>query len=441
MRRSWGRRAVAGLALLAGLAGGPVPGTSALATASTAPDAASAPTFSAEERAQILSLGPWPPPPARDPGNPVATSPAAIALGERLFRDRRLSRDGTLACISCHVPALALADGQTQPLSRTPPQRLDRNAPTLWNTVHQRWQGWDGAADSLWSQALRVMHDPREFDQDAAGLQARIEGDASLQCHWREAFGGMGADPQRTQVQIAQAIAAYVGTLVSPPTAFDRWRDALAAGDAPARQAAEQAFGAAARRGLRLFLKHQCTACHGGPMFSHGEFADIGVPFFVRPGVVDPGRHGGIAALRASPFNLLGPWAHRGADWAEAALKTRHVTLEHRHFGEFKVPGLRLSAATAPYMHDGRLPTLEAVVDHYSNLPLDRLHADGEQILKPLRLQPQEAADLVAFLRSLGDTPPPVPPPPRSACEATPTEMAGQGAVVRSLDGRPVAAP
>lgn len=374
--------------------------------------------FTPQEQAQVLALGPWPPPPARDPGNPVATAPAAIALGERLFRDRRLSRDGTLACISCHVPALAFADGQAQPLSRTPPQRLDRNAPSLWNAVHQRWQGWDGAADSLWSQALRVMHDPREFDHDAAGLHARVQGDPRLQCHWREAFGGLGADPQRTAVQMAQALAAYVGTLVSPPTAFDRWRDALAAGDERARRQAEQAFTPAAQRGLKLFVQRECTACHGGPLFTNGEFADIGIPFFVRPGVVDPGRHAGIAALQASPFNLLGPWAHRDADWAQAVLKTRHVRAEHRHFGEFKVPSLRHVAATAPYMHDGRLPTLEAVIGHYSALPLDRLHADGEQLLAPLNLTPRESADLLAFLRSLGDTAPPAPAPTVSACDA-----------------------
>ena len=70
-------------------------------------------------------------------------------------------------------------------------------------------------------------------------------------------------------------------------------------------------------------------------MFSNGEFADIGVPFFVRPGVVDPGRHGGIRALQASPYNLLSPWSD-GPD--AAALKTRHVDLQHRNFGEFKVP-------------------------------------------------------------------------------------------------------
>ncbi|MGI9154906.1 MAG: cytochrome-c peroxidase, partial [Rubrivivax sp.] len=85
----------------------------------------------------------------------------------------------------------------------------------------------------------------------------------------------------------------------------------------------------------------------------------------------------------------------------DEAVKTRHVEATHRHFGEFKVPGLRQVARTAPYMHDGQLATLEAVVQHYSELNLERLHADGEQVLRPLRLSPQEAQDLVAFLRSL----------------------------------------
>ena len=88
-------------------------------------------------------------------------------------------------------------------------------------------------------------------------------------------------------------------------------------------------------------------------MFSHGEFADIGVPFFVRPGVVDPGRHGGISALRASPYHLLGRFSD--APDGPAALKTRHVDLQHRNFGEFKVPSLPNVADTAPCLHDGQL--------------------------------------------------------------------------------------
>ena len=77
------------------------------------------------------------------------------------------------------------------------------------------------------------------------------------------------------------------------------------------------------------------------------------------------------------------------------------MLLEHRHFGEFKVPSLRNLARTAPYMHDGSLTTLREVLRHYSELDEDRLHADGERILVPLRLSESETEDLLAFLDSL----------------------------------------
>ena len=82
-------------------------------------------------------------------------------------------------------------------------------------------------------------------------------------------------------------------------------------------------------------------------------------------------------------------------------LMTRHVTIEPRHFGEFRVPALRELRHTAPYMHDGSLATIEDVVRHYSELNEDRLHADGERILRRLNLSAGDAADLAAFLRSL----------------------------------------
>jgi cytochrome c peroxidase len=118
--------------------------------------------------------------------------------------------------------------------------------------------------------------------------------------------------------------------------------------------------------------------------------------------VVDPGRHAGIAALLASQNNLLGRWADPPAPGSDdPALKTRHVLAQHRNFGEFKVPGLRHVAQTAPYLHDGQKATLGDVIAHYDKLSPDRLHADGEQILKPLQLRGSERADLLAFLRSL----------------------------------------
>jgi len=357
--------------------------------------------FSADEVERILTYGPWPPPPESprvpDPGNALSGRPEAVALGRRLFFERRLSPAG-VSCAHCHQPGKDFADGL--PRSRGVAE-LDRNAPSLWNAVHERWQGWDGAADSLWSQAIRTMLDAREMASSPEHLQAELARQPALAAAWRRLFGQdvRAQEPQAVLVGTAKVISAYVATLVSPRTPFDEFRDALARGD----HAAASRYPLAAQRGLQLFIgRGNCQLCHGGPRFTHGEFADIGLRFFARPGVVDAGRFGGIEALKASPYNLLSRWADATPPGQpDEALKTRHVEATHRHFGEFKVPGLRQVARTAPYMHDGQLATLEAVVQHYSELNLERLHADGEQVLRPLRLSPQEAQDLVAFLQTL----------------------------------------
>jgi cytochrome c peroxidase len=164
----------------------------------------------------------------------------------------------------------------------------------------------------------------------------------------------------------------------------------------------------AAQRGLRIFVgRGNCNACHVGPAFSNGEFHDTGVPFFIKGGA-DPGRHGGIRKLAANPLNLLG--AYNDDASGASAVKTRQVDLQHRNFGEFKVPSLRNVARTAPYMHNGSFATLEDVVRHYSEISPDRLHSDGEAILKPLRLSAAETADLVAFLESLSESASALPP-------------------------------
>ncbi|HEU5294791.1 MAG TPA: cytochrome c peroxidase [Burkholderiaceae bacterium] len=371
---------------------------------------ADATTFGADETRRILAHGPWPPAPTTDPGNAQSGRREAIALGQALFFDLRLSSHGQLACASCHQPGLAFADGRRRSLGRG---ELDRNAPSLWNAVHERWYGWDGAADSLWGQAIRPIVSPREMDATAVQVRAHIAGDDELACRYRRAFGvtpATGGD-EAVLVHAAKAIGAFVATLVSGRTAFDDFRDALARGDA----AAMARYPADAQRGLKLFVgRGRCAVCHSGPLFSNGEFGDTGLPFFVRPGEVDPGRQGGLLVLRASPYNLLGRFSDAGAD-SNAAIKTRHVEPQHRNFGEFKVPSLRNVALTGPYMHDGQLATLDDVVNHYSELNLDRLHADGERILEPLHLDAGERADLVAFLRTLSDAgaaawqPPPLP--------------------------------
>ena len=350
--------------------------------------------FSADELRAVLRHGPWPAPWTPDASNRVSASRAAIELGERLFFEPRLSQDGKVLCASCHVPYRAWQDGRARALGLA---EATRNTPSVLNVRWNRWFGWDGAGDSLWAQSIRPILDPREMGASAAQAAALMRSDAEYACRYRRVFGeSAGAPDEDVLVAIGKALAAFQEPLLSGRSAFDEFRDALARGD---REAAAR-YPLEAQRGLEIFVgKGRCNACHLGPGFSNGEFHDIGVPFFVRRGEVDPGRHGGIRRLQASRLNLLGRHSDDGS--GVAATKTGHVALEHRNFGEFKVPGLRNVALTAPYMHNGSLATLADVVRHYSELDLDRLHADGESILRPLKLAREESSDLVAFLVSL----------------------------------------
>ncbi|MBI5791029.1 MAG: hypothetical protein HZA63_06120 [Rhodocyclales bacterium] len=378
-----------------------------------APAAAAEPDgFSASELERIASHGPWPTEWLRDAGNRVSANPAAIHLGQRLFFEPRLSANGRVACATCHDPARGFQDGRT-----TARGLVDgtRNTPGLLNVRHQRWFGWDGGHDNLWSASLRPILDRGEMSGSAARTATLLRGSATLACQYRKAFGKAPAatDPELL-VNVAKAIAAWQETLVSPPTPFDRFRDALERKDL----AAAALYPAAAQRGLKIFLgRGQCSTCHAGPLFTNGEFGDIGVPFFIKPTGVDPGRQGGVKRLLASPYNLLG--THNDDATRRNATGTQYLRPEHRNFGEFKVPTLRNLTLTAPYMHNGTLATLRDVVRHYSELDEDRLHADGERILKPLNLSEAESADLVAFLESLSpDAAPPAPakPPAVAAC-------------------------
>jgi len=349
--------------------------------------------FTQEEIAKILQHGPWPPPPQRDPSNRVSAKREAIALGEKLFFEPRLSGTGSVLCATCHVPFRAFQDSRPRAFGL---QEVDRNTPTVLNVRFYRWYGWDGAHDSLWSQSIRPLLDAREMNASAAHVAATVR--KLLATEYQAAFGvAVPRDDEAVLVDVGKALAAFQETLVSGRTPFDELRDALA-------RNAEAEYPAAARRGLKIFIgKGNCTACHFGPHFTNGEFADTGVPFFAGRGRVDAGRHEGIKRLKSSAHNLLG--RYNDDPTRSSATGTRHVELQHRNFGEFRVPGLRNVALTAPYMHNGSLATLREVVKHYSELNEERLHADGERILKPLKLSEAEIDDLVAFLESLSPQP------------------------------------
>ena len=351
--------------------------------------------FSDEEKAKILAHGPWPPAPRRDPTNRVSAKKEAIAFGERLFFEPRLSGTGSVLCATCHVPFRAFQDARPRAFGL---EQVDRNTPSLVNVGSYRWYGWDGGNDSLWSQSIRPLLDPREMRSSASHVAALVR--KNFQEDYRRTFGrDVPSDDEVTMVDVGKALAAFQETLVSGRTPFDDFRDALAAGNMDGLGK----YPVAAQRGLATFVgKGNCTVCHFGPHFTNGEFADIGVPFFAAPGRVDAGRLEGIKRAKASPYNLVGRFNDDTS--GAAAVGTRHVEQQHRNFGEFRVPGLRNVALTAPYMHNGSLATLRDVVRHYSELNEERLHADGERILRRLNLSRRESEDLVVFLQSLSET-------------------------------------
>ena len=384
-------------------------------------------SFSDEEQQRIALLGPWPTPAATDPSNRWSGNAQAIAFGRLLFHDKRLSANRSIACASCHQIERGLSDGRRRAIGLA---AHDRNTQTLWNIGLQRWFGWDGGADSLWAASIRPILAAHEMGMTPQRVAAAVKHHGDLANPYRQLFGeahksikstktnepseprkaGKASEPSeladadRVLVNVAKSIAAYMETLISPRTSFDAFRDSLLA------QSPAVNYPSNAQRGLKLFVgRGNCFVCHFGPAFSNGEFHDIGRPFIVAPGRVDPGRFAGIKRVQSDRFNLLSVHNDENtapkSDALAAALKTQTVNPQHRNWGEWRTPSLRGLRGSAPYMHDGSLATLHEVVRHYSNIKEERLHSDGESILKPLRLTKTEIDDLVAFLLTLSASP------------------------------------
>ncbi|HUT48231.1 MAG TPA: cytochrome c peroxidase [Alphaproteobacteria bacterium] len=355
--------------------------------------------FSDTEKQTILLHGPWPVATKPDPSNRVSGAPAAIAFGRALFNSSILAKDRDRSCAACHVAAKGFGDGRPRSIGIA---RVDRNAPGLYNLRLNRWFGWGGKSDTLWSQSIHPILDAKELGATPALIARRIAGNDRLAAAYRRTFGHepAGKPPETVLVNVAKALAAFQETIVSGRTPFDTFRDALA----KSRAAGIAAYPAAAKRGLKIFIgKGKCNICHFGPNFTNGEFHNIGIGYFVARGRVDKGRYGGIEALKASRYNLLGPY--NDDTRRSTAGFTRRVRQHPANWGAFRVPSLRNLVATAPYMHDGSKPTLREAVRHYSELNEDRLHQTGEKLLRALRLSRREIADLIAFLNTLSETP------------------------------------
>lgn len=292
-----------------------------------------------------LGLDAYLPAPA---GNPLTAE--KVRLGRKLFFDKALSRDRSLSCATCHVPELGFTDEEPVAVG-IGGQTGSRRTPRLINRGYGRLFFWDGRAGSLEEQVLKPIQNPIEMDLTLEEAVARLRSDERLRADFRKAFG---APPDSDS--LAKALAAYVRTIVSGNSPYDRY----IAGD-------RTALSASQRRGLELFRgKAACTVCHLGPNLTDEEFHNTGV------------------------------------GWAEGTpedLGRYRVTGDPADRGAFKTPTLREVALAGPYMHDGSLETLEDVVEFYDKGGEENPYLDID--MTPLDLADQEKADLVEFLHAL----------------------------------------
>jgi len=346
--------------------------------------------FTESEVRAILSHGPWPTPIGTDPSNRASGRRAAVELGERLFFDTRLSADGRFSCGTCHVPERNWTDNRVRGVAAA---EVERNTPTLMNARLGRWYGWDGGADSLWSQSIRPILDRRELGATPRQVADLMRKDEELSCRYRRTFGAPPSpiDDEEVLVNVGKILAAFQETFETPPTPFDRFRNALARGEPlPAGLYSE-----AAQRGLKVFVgKGSCSSCHTGPNFTSGEFRNNGFS-------AEAGRLEGVKAVQASRFNLL-------SRYNDQAQKQLHP-MQAPEAGAFKVPTLRHLMLTAPYGHDGKRDTLAEVVRHYSE--------KGSMALPALKLTAAEQTDLVVFLESVSTLSNPWRPEDHGRCQ------------------------
>lgn len=352
--------------------------------------------FTNDERALLKSFAPWPLEVPADPGNEYSGELWAEILGAKLFNDSALSADQSISCASCHQADQGLADAS--PLAEAGAKLHIRNTQGLLNVGHQRWFGWDGGADSLWSASLRPMLSEIEMASNIETLSSRLRNTQYVINTLKENnIDITGKDDEWLVVLISKFIGAYMRTLVSEKTSFDQFVALLRN-----NREDESTYPVSAQRGMKIFFgEGNCFVCHFGPVFSNGEFHDIGRPFFTGVGQVDSGRFSGIKRIKNDRYNLVG--SYNGTRVETEMLKTRTVKMSQENFGQWRTPSLRNLLLTAPYMHDGSLETIRDVVDYYAEIDPDRLHSKGESILRPFQWSESEREDLVEFLRTLSE--------------------------------------
>jgi cytochrome c peroxidase len=326
--------------------------------------------------------------PPLDADDVEATTAERIALGRKLFFDRRLSRNGTFSCAMCHVPAQGFTSNEMRTPVGIEGRSVRRNAPTIYNVGHARRFFHDARESRLEQQVWGPLLADDEMGNPSVGfvvdgLRARTDY-AGL---FESAFDGRPPGMET----IGLALAAYERALVSGNSPFDRWHYGRE----------EDAVDAEVKRGFALFTgKAGCASCHPVgekyALFTDHDLHDTGI------GYRDPRDRGGDvpARMQVAPGEFVDLHPDAGALPAPTADLGRYlVTEDPADRWKFRTPSLRNVALTAPYMHDGSLPTLSAVVDYYDGG--GRPHEGLDPRVRPLGLSEEERAALVSFLLSL----------------------------------------
>jgi cytochrome c peroxidase len=267
------------------------------------------------------------------------------ALGEKLFHDRRLSKDDTVACASCHRLDRGGVDGTAGSVGING-AKGPINAPTVFNSGFNFRQFWDGRAASLEEQAAGPVHNPKEMGSNWPEVLAKLARDEALVAAFEASYAD-GLQPRNIQ----DAIATFERSLVTPNSRFDRHLR----GDKSAHTADE-------RRGWQLFKDYGCVACHQGVNMGGNMF---------------------------QVFGVMGDYFARRGNPTDADLGRYNVTKDEADRHMFKVPSLRNVALTAPYFHDGSARTLDEAVDVMFRYQLGR------------SAPAQDKALIVQFLRTL----------------------------------------
>jgi cytochrome c peroxidase len=282
-------------------------------------------------------------------------SEAKSKLGRILFFDPILSGSQVRSCASCHNPALSWGDGQARAIGEKQ-LRLPLRSPTLLNVAWVPKLGWDGHFRDLESVAFGPITADNNMNLPEKVLIDRL---SAIQ-GYREAFGAAFGEGPITKHKVELALATYERSIVSGEAPFDRWIK----GD-------ESAIDASAKSGFDIFNgKAHCASCHSGWAFTDSSFHDIGTA-----------KNEDIGRGRLFPTSI----------------KLRHA---------FKTPTLRDVTRRAPYMHDGSIATLEALIDLYDRGGIAR--PSRSELIFPLGLSRQEKADLIAFLHTLNGATEPV---------------------------------